>query len=73
MSGTSTYNYENYKVEPINGSYRIVNNTLGRPVILEGLSLGWAETICSILQEHAKAAYDIGFKDGRFSTYYRRN
>ena len=59
-----TYSYNEYKVEPLNGSYRIVNNTLGRPVVLEGLTLGWAETICDILKEHAETAFYLGYSEG---------
>lgn len=59
-----TYSYGEYKVEPLNGSYRIVNTTLGRPVVLEGLTLGWAETICDILKEHAETAFHLGFNEG---------
>lgn len=59
-----TYNYGEYKVEPLNGSYRIVNTTLGRPAVLEGLTLGWAETICDILKEHAETAFHLGYSEG---------
>lgn len=59
-----TYSYGEYKVEPLNGSYRIVNTTLGRPVVLEGLTLGWAETICDILKEHAETAFHLGYNEG---------
>lgn len=59
-----TYSYGEYKVEPLNGSYRIVNTTLGRPVVLEGLTLGWAETICDILKEHAETAFHLGYSEG---------
>lgn len=59
-----TYSYGKYKVEPLNGFYRIVNTTLGRPVVLEGLTLSWAETICDILKEHTEIAYYLGFNEG---------
>ena len=59
-----TYSYGEYKVEPLNGSYRILNTTLGRPVVLEGLTLGWAETICDILKEHAETAFHLGYNEG---------
>lgn len=58
------YNCCAYRVEPLNGFYRIVNDTLDNPVVIDGLTLEQADTLCPVLIDQAEYAYCRGYIQG---------
>lgn len=58
------YNCYSYRVEPLNGSYRIVNDTLVNPIVIDELTLEQADTLCLILTNQAEYAYYRGYNQG---------